>query len=154
MLVQIQTLMKSCSCIKLLSHTRSRRRGQSTMEALETRGLLQVLEEREVLCAKFRLQCVGKEKSEDQQCITFGHPGKLSKAFFFFSFFLSSIGTRIKLYKGISPGKHPTVLFRGFIICLASAQPTGDCVSFSELFNLYPSSCLACDETCVVPVCL
>lgn len=151
MLEQIQALTRSCSRMKLFSHTRSRRWGQSSAEALETGALLQILEERQVLCAEFHLQCVGKEKNEDLRYITFGCPGKLSKAIFFF---FDSFGTTIKLYKGIGPGKHPAVVFRGFIICLASAQPTGDRVSFSELFNLYPSSCLACDETCEVAVCL
>ena len=73
--------------------------------------------------------------------------------FLFFFFFFSFFGTRTQLYKGIGPGKHPAVMFGGFIICLASVQPTGDCVSLPELFNLYPSSCLACKESCDVPVC-
>lgn len=97
---------------------------------------------------------VGREKSEDFQWIAFWHPRELSEATFLLLFFISffdSFGTRTKPYKGIGPGKRPAVMFRGFIICLASAQPTGDCVSFSELFNLYPNSCLACDETCSLP---
>lgn len=100
---------------------------------------------------------VGREKGEDLQWIAFWHPRELSEAIFLLLFFISffdSFGTRTKLYKGIGPGKRPAVMFRGFIICLASAQPTGDCVSFSELFNLYPNSCPACDETCKVAVCL
>lgn len=79
----------------------------------------------------------------------FWAPRKTQQGYIFFD----SFGRRIKLYKGVGPGKHPAVMCRGFIICLASAQPTGECVSFSELFNLYPNSCLACDETCEVPVC-
>lgn len=96
---------------------------------------------------------MGKEKSEDSQCFAFWHSGRRSKAFFFSFFFFDSFGTRTELYEGIGPGKHPAVMFGGFIICLASVQPTGDCVSLSELFNLYASSCLACEESCGIPMC-
>lgn len=49
--------------------------------------------------AEFNLQRVGKEKSEDLQYITFGHSGKLSKAFF-----LTALAQELNLVKALALG--------------------------------------------------